>query len=236
MRLRLPSFSSLSKFCLEMLPAVVAIAVFGYLISYLQADRADGALPPETVIQSTRASELEEARSDRAMMRDVIRSRRIAEEQAAEQAREAKIAAESAPPAATPAPAPGTEQAAPATAAKASAPLPPVRRVAQAPAARSEAKSKPQAKPAADPKAAAAPLPIAPPTAENAAPMQQPEESRGPVMYVVDKAGELGRKTVATTGEAVAWVVSLPASLMGVKRIFGDNNPPQQSGHILNGS
>jgi hypothetical protein len=55
-------------------------------------------------------------------------------------------------------------------------------------------------------------------------------------MFVVDKAGELGRKTVATTGEAVAWMVSLPASLMGVKKIFGDNPQPQQSGHILNGS
>jgi FtsZ-interacting cell division protein ZipA len=224
MRLGLPSFNSLSKFCLEMFPAVVAIAVVGYLLSYLQADRADGALPAENVVQSTRASEIEEARNDRAMMRDVIRSRRIAEEQAAEQAREAKIAAEQAA---------AMKAVAPVTAAQESAPLPPVRRVAHAPTARSEAKAKP--KPAAEPKAAAAPLPIAPPVAENAPPPV--EESRGPVMYVVDKAGELGRKTVATTGEAVAWVVSLPASLMGVKRIFSDSPPPQQqNGHILKGS
>jgi FtsZ-interacting cell division protein ZipA len=224
MRLGLPSFNSLSKFCLEMLPAVVAIAVVGYLLSYLQADRADGALPAENVVQSTRASEIEEARNDRAMMRDVIRSRRIAEEQAVEQAREAKIAAEQAA---------AMKAVAPVTAAQDSAPLPPVRRVAHAPTPRSEAKAKP--KPAAEAKATAAPLPITPPIAENAPPPV--EESRGPVMYVVDKAGELGRKTVATTGEAVAWVVSLPASLMGVKRIFGDSPPPpQQNGHILKGS
>jgi hypothetical protein len=230
MRLGLPS--SFSKFCLEMLPAVVAIAVFGYLISYLQADRADGALPPQNVIQSTRASEIEEVRNDRAMMRDVIRSRRIAEEQAAEQAREAKIAAENAAAAA-----PAASEAAPAVAAKETAPLPPVRRIAQAPAARGEAKSKPQPKPAAEPKAAGAPLAIASQAAESAPPAPPVEESRGPVMFVVDKAGELGRKTVATTGEAVAWVVSLPASLMGVKRIFSDSPPPpQQNGHILNGS
>jgi hypothetical protein len=214
-----------------MLPAMVAIAVVGYLLFYLQADRADGALPAENVIQSTRASEIEEVRNDRAMMRDVIRSRRIAEEQAVEQAREAKIAAENAAAAAPP-----VQDAPSAVASKESAPLPPVRRVAQAPAMRSEAKNKP--KPAAEPKAAAGPLPIAPQTAETAPPPPAPEESRGPVMFVVDKAGELGRKTVATTGEAVAWVVSLPASLMGVKRIFGDTPapPPQQSGHILNGS
>jgi hypothetical protein len=233
MRLGLPSFNSLSKFCLEMLPAVVAIAVFGYLISYLQADRADGALPAESVIQSTRTSEIEQARSDRAMMRDVIRSRRIAEEQAAEQAREAKIAAENAP-AASP---PGKE-ASSVVASKESAPLP-VRRPAHAAGVRSEAKTKPQPKPAAEPKAAGAPLAIAPQTAETPPPPPQAEESRGPVMFVVDKAGELGRKTVATTGEAVAWVVSLPASLMGVKRIFSDSPPPQspqQNGHILKGS
>jgi hypothetical protein len=229
MRLGLPS--SLSKFCLEMLPAVVAIAVVGYLLSYFQADRADGALPSQNVIQSTRASEIEEVRNDRAMMRDVIRNRRIAEEQAAEQAREAKIAAENAPAA------PAANEPLPTVAAKESAPLPPVRRVAQAPMARSEAKAKPLPKPAAEPKATGAPLPIAPQAAESAPPAPPPEESRGAVMFVVDKAGELGRKTVATTGEAVAWVVSLPASLMGVKRIFGDSPPPpQQNGHILNGS
>ncbi|HEY0569033.1 MAG TPA: hypothetical protein VGD13_13055, partial [Xanthobacteraceae bacterium] len=96
---------------------------------------------------------------------------------------------------------------------------------------RAEARNKP--KPSAEPKVAAAPLPIAPAAAEPV--VAPPEPSKGPVMYVVDKAGELGRKTVATTGEAVAWVVSLPASLMGVKKIFGDS-PPQQSGHILKGS
>src|SRR5215210_5706716 len=224
MRVGLPSFNSLSKFCLEMLPTVVAIAVVGYLLSYLQADRADGALPAENVVQSTRASEIEEVRNDRAMMRDVIRSRRIAEEQAAEQAREARIAAENAP---------ATKEVVSVTAAKESAPLPPVRRLAQTPVARSEVKPKPKA--AVEPKAAAAPLPISPPVAESAPPPV--EENRGPMMYVVDKASELGRKTAATTGEAVAWVVSLPASPMGVKRIFGDSpQPPQQNGHILNGS
>jgi len=56
-------------------------------------------------------------------------------------------------------------------------------------------------------------------------------------MFVVGKAGELTRRAVATTGEAVAWVVSMPASLMTVKgKIFGETPPPQQSGHILKGS
>jgi hypothetical protein len=192
-------------------------------------------LPPDEIIQSARASELEEARSDRAMMLDVIKNRRIAEQQAAEQAREAKIAAENAPAVATATP----QTAPPATAAaKETAAVPPARRVAAAPASRSEpaprAEAKNKPKPAAEPKVAAAPLPIAPATAEVAAP--PPEPSRGPVMFVVDKAGELGRKTVATTGEAVAWVVSLPASLMGVKKIFGDSPQQQQSGHILKGS
>src|SRR5215210_8914736 len=128
MRVGLPSFNSLSKFCLEMLPAVIAIAVVGYLLSYLQADRADGALPAENVVQSTRNSEIEEVRNDRAMMRDVIRSRRIAEEQAAEQAREAKIAAENAAVAA-----PATNEVTAMTGGRESTPLPPVRRVAHAP-------------------------------------------------------------------------------------------------------
>ena len=240
MRLGLPRLNSLSKFFLEILPAVVAIAVVGYLLSYVQADRADVRLPPDEIIQSARASELEEARSDRAMMLDVIRNRRISEEQAAERAREAKVAAENAPAVA----APSAEATPPgAVAAKEPAPLPPVRRVAAAtrsessprsePATRSEVRNKP--KPAAEPKVAAAPLSIAPAaTPPLAAP---PEESRGPVMFVVDKAGELGRKAAATTGEAVAWVVSMPASLMSVKnKIFGDNPSPQQNGHILKGS
>lgn len=229
MRLGLPSFNSLSKFCLEILPAAVAMVVVGYLLSYVQADRADGALPKDAVIQSTQASEIEEVRNDRAMMRDVIKSRRIAEEQAAEQAREAKIAAENAlvttPATAEPSPT--------AVASKEATPLPPVRR--PAPAGRGENKSKP--KPAAEPKLAGAPPPAATQVVEAAPPPPPAEERKGPVMFVVDKAGELGRKTVATTGEAVAWVVSLPASLMGIKRVFSDSPPPQQqSGHILNGS
>jgi len=126
MRLGPPSFTSLSKFCLEIFPAVVAFAVVGYLLSFFQADRADGALPPADVIQSTRASEIEEARSDRAMMREVIRTRRIAEEQAAEQAREAKIAAENAPP-------PPVKEASAPGPGKEATPLPPARRVAQSP-------------------------------------------------------------------------------------------------------
>jgi outer membrane biosynthesis protein TonB len=230
MRLGHPSFTSVSKFCLEILPAVVAFAVVGYLLSFFQPDRADGALPPANVIQSTRASEIEEARSDKAMMREVIRTRRIAEEQAAEQAREAKIAAENAPP-----PSPPVKEASAASPGKEAAPLPPPRRVAQAP--RSEPKTKPQAKPALEAKPATAPLP-GPQAAEALPPPAAPvEENRGPVMFVVDKAGELTRKAVATTGEAVAWVVSMPASLMTVKgKIFGETPPPQQSGHILKGS
>jgi hypothetical protein len=226
MRLGHPSFTSVSKFCLEILPAVVAFAVVGYLLSSFQPDRADGALPPAEVIQSTRASEIEEARSDRAMMREVIRTRRIAEEQAAEQAREAKVAAENAPP-----PSPPVKEASPAASAKEAAPLPPPRRVAQAP--RSEPKPKPQAKPAVEAKPATAPIP-APQVAEALPPPAPPvEENKGPVMFVVGKAGELTRKAV----EAVAWVVSMPASLMTVKgKIFGETPPPQQSGHILKGS
>jgi hypothetical protein len=227
MRLGLPSFSSLSKFCLEVLPAVVAMVVVGYLLSFAQADRGDGALPSEQVIQSTLASEIEEARTDRAMMRDVIKTRRLAEEQAAEQAREAKIANESAPAAATP-----VKEASPAV----TTPLPPAKRVAAAPAAapRAEAKIKPQPKP--EPKSASAALPVPPPPVEPAPAVVQVQESRGPVMFVVDKAGELGRKAAATTGEAVAWVVSMPASLMGMKKVFSDSPPPQQTGHILKGS
>lgn len=235
MRLGLPRLNSLPKFFLEILPAVVFLAVVGYLLSYVQADRADVKLPPDEIIQSARASELEEVRSDRAMMLDVIKNRRIAEQRSAEQAREAKIAAENTPPLVSP----SAEVAPAAATAKETAPLPPVRRVAAAPrsepATRSEAKNKPQPKPAAEPKLAAAPLPIAPaPTEPVAAP---PEPSKGPVMFVVDKAGEFGRKAVATTGEAVAWVVSMPASLMSVKdKIFGESPPPQQNGHILRGS
>ena len=218
-----------TRFVVQQLPtaaaSAAATAVFGLLISYFQVGHTSAKAPAEQV-QAAGAAEIEQLRSERALMLEAIRVRRLAEQEAAERMTEIKNTAESAR-AALKEPTSGTG-----ATAKETAPLPPSRRVAQVSEPRREV-NKDKPKPSAQPQQSVQQKPVDPLIIPPAAALAPAPESKGSVSTVLDAASGITRKAVGTVGDAISWVAGLPSSIFSAKdKVSGEATPHTSNGVI----